>query len=129
MFKNINNSKIKNKIKLTPKILLVRAILASFSILIVTMLAHFLNPNLAGLLSAFPTTIFPLLLIVHNTYGKEHVHTIIKHIPQGQISVVIYVIGIFFLYPLIGIYLGTLISYLLVCLFLYLFFKIKRRKN
>jgi hypothetical protein len=127
LFKKIDNTIIKNKVKLSTKILFIRAIVASVVILLVTSIAQIVGPKWAGLFSAFPTTLFPLILIIHDTYGKEHVHTIIKNVPKGQWSMVIYVISVFFLYPLLGVYLGTLISYLLVILYLIVLFKIHNK--
>ena len=128
LFKKIDNTTIKNKVKLGPKILFVRAIVASLVILLVTSIAQLVGPKWAGLFSAFPTTLFPLILIIHDAYGKEHVHTIIKNVPKGQWSMVLYVISVFFLYPLLGVYLGTLISYSLVTLYLFVLFKIPNKK-
>lgn len=129
LFKKINNTIIKNKIKLGPNILLARAIIASIAVLAVTSIAQFVGPELAGLFSAFPTTVFPLILIIHYTYGKEHVHTIIKNIPKGQWAMVIYVLGVFFLYPMIGIYLGTIISYFFVIAYLLIIFKLQNKDS
>lgn len=127
LFKKIDNTIIKNKVKLSTKILFIRAIVASVVILLVTSIAQIVGPKWAGLFSAFPTTLFPLILIIHDTYGKEHVHTIIKNVPKGQWSMVIYVISVFFLYPLLGVYLGTLISYSLVILYLLVILKIHNK--
>lgn len=127
LFKKIKESTIKNTVKLNPKVLLIRAIVASLVILFVTSIAQFVDPRWAGLFSAFPTTLFPLILIIHNAYGKEHVHTIIKNVPQGQWGMVMYVISVFFLYPLLGVYLGTLISYSVVILYLLVLFRIHKK--
>ncbi len=128
LFKKVEDSRIKNKVKLGPKVLFIRAIVASLVILLVTSTARFVGPKWAGLLSAFPTTLFPLILIIHSTYGKDHVHTIIKNVPKGQWSMVLYIISIFFLYPLLGVYLGTLISYSLVILYLLVLFRLHNKK-
>lgn len=120
LFKPIKDSKIKNQVKLHWEILLVRSFVAFLVILFVTAIAQVVGPEWAGLFSAFPTTLFPLILIIHATYGKEHVHTIIKNVPKGQLGMVIYVTSVFITYPLLGIYLGTIISYSLVILYLLL---------
>jgi len=125
LFKKINNSTIK-KIKVNPKVLFLRAIFSSIFILLIIGLAKILGPEWAGLLSAFPTTVFPLILIMHFSYGKEPVHTIIKNIPKGQWAMLVYIPCIFFLYPLLGIYLGTLIAYSLVMLYLLIVFKFSK---
>jgi uncharacterized membrane protein (GlpM family) len=118
LFKGIVNTKIKNRVKLSKRVFLFRATVAALIILAVTESAQIVGAQWAGLLSAFPTTLFPLMLIVHFTYDKEHVHTIIKNVPKGQLAMVIYIISLFFTYPLIGVYLGTLVSYSLVIAYL-----------
>ncbi|HLC78649.1 MAG TPA: hypothetical protein VJH92_05995 [Candidatus Nanoarchaeia archaeon] len=129
LFKKIENVKIQNKVKLSKSILLVRIIIAISIILLVTGIAKIVGPEWAGLFSSFPTTLFPLMLIIHLTYEKRHVNTIIKNVPKGQWAMVIYVLAVFFLYPLFGIYLGTLISYSLVIIYLFLLFYIERRSQ
>ncbi len=128
LFNKIEDSTIKNKVKLGSKVLFIRAIVASLVIVLVTSIAQLVGPKWAGLLSAFPTTLFPLILIIHYTYGKKHVHTIIKNVPKGQWSMILYIISIFFLYPLLGVYLGTLISYSFVIIYLLIIFKIHNKK-
>ena len=52
-------------------------------------------------------TLYPLILIIHWTYGKEHVHTFIKHIPRGLGSLLVYMVSVVMLYPRYGVYVGT----------------------
>lgn len=122
LFRKIEDTKIKRKIELDSKTLVFRAIIASTIILFVINLAGIVGPKWAGLFSAFPTTLFPLILITHYTYEKKYVHTIIKNVPYGILSVVMYSIGVFYLYPLIGVYAGTFVSYLLVILYIFSYF-------
>jgi hypothetical protein len=49
-------------------------------------------------------------LIVHLTYDKTHVHTIIKNFPMGLGSLITYALCVSIVYPLWGIYIGTAIS-------------------
>lgn len=129
LFRNVNESKIKNAVKLGPTVLTLRAVIATLVILAITSTANLVGPAWAGLLSAFPTTLYPLILIIHSTYGKEHVHTIIKNVPKGQWSMILYIVGIFFTYPSFGIYIGTIISYSLVITYLLLLFIINKMNN
>lgn len=110
LFRDIKNITIEKKVKLNYKIIFVRAFFASLIILLITIVPRFVGPAWAGLFSAFPTTLFPLLLIIHFTYSKQHVHTIIKNVPIGIFSLIIYSLSVSIVYPLYGIYLGTLIS-------------------
>lgn len=111
LFREIPNVSIAKKIDLSIKVVTLRSLLAACIILLITGAAKFVGPAWAGLFSAFPTTLFPLLLIVHLTYSKEHVHTIIKNFPLGLGSLISYSLAVSILYPLCGVYLGTVLSF------------------
>ncbi|QXP79522.1 MULTISPECIES: hypothetical protein [Winogradskyella] len=125
LFKKIKNVNIQTKAKLNYRILFVRAFFAALIILLITSVPRFVGPNLAGLFSAFPTTLFPLILIIHFTYSKEHVHTIIKNVPIGMFSLIIYSLVISIVYPLFGIYVGTIISFAAATVYLLIYRKLK----
>lgn len=107
----VPNTQIASRVRLGPRVLLFRAALSAAIILTVTGIAHLVGPNLAGLFSAFPATVFPLLLIIHTTYGTRQAHTIIKNVPTGLWSLVLYSLTVSFVYPRFGIYWGTLIAF------------------
>jgi uncharacterized membrane protein (GlpM family) len=122
LFRKIENTKITERIKLSPAVVLARAIAAAAIILAVTEVAGLVGPKWAGLLTAFPTTTFPLLLIVHYTYDVKHVHTIIKNFPVGLASLIAYSLTISLAFPLFGVFYGTLaafLSALIICVFIY----------
>ena len=121
LFREINNVTIQNKIKLTPKVLFLRAFGAAVIILIITGTAKFVGARWAGLFSAFPITLLPLILILHLTYDKEHVHTIIKNFPLGLGALIIYTLSVSMVYPINGIYVGTLISLTAATIYLLVF--------
>ena len=127
LFKPIENIKVKNKVDLNGKAIVVRAVLASSIILAITGVANSVGSVWAGLLSAFPVTLFPLIIIVHLTYDTKHVHAVIKNVPFGIPSLMIYSLTISVAYPLLGIYLGTVAAYLVATLYLigYRIFSIK----
>ena len=110
LFRQIKNATIQDRVKLTPRILFLRAFLAGFMILIIIGTAKLVGSRWAGLFSAFPSTLFPLILIVHLTYDKAHVHTIIKNFPRGLGSLITYMLCVSIAYPASGIYIGTLVS-------------------
>ncbi len=121
LFRQIKNATIQRRVKLTPRILLLRAFLAGFLILIIIATARSVGSKWAGLFSAFPSTLFPLILIVHLTYDKAHVHTIIKNFPLGLGSLITYSLCVSIFFPASGIYIGTLISLAAASLYLILF--------
>jgi hypothetical protein len=110
LFREIPNATIPNKVKLTVGVLLLRALLAAVIILLVTGAAKFVGAAWAGLFAAFPITLYPLVLIVHLSYDRQHVHTIIKNFPLGLGSLITYALTVAVVYPVSGVYLGTLIS-------------------
>ena len=124
LFKSIKNINIQTKVKLNYRILFVRAFFAALIILVITSVPKFVGSTWAGLFSAFPTTLFPLMLIIHYTYSKEHVHTVIKNVPIGMFSLIIYSLTISIVYPLFGIYIGTLISFGVATIYLVVYKKI-----
>ncbi len=111
LFRGIVNTKIQARMRLGPGVLLFRAALASLIILAITGAAHLVPAEWAGLFSAFPSTIFPLLLILHSTYGAEQAHTVIKNLPTGLWALVLYVLTVSIAYPQIGIGWGTLLGF------------------
>ncbi|MDD2716430.1 MAG: hypothetical protein PHW04_11130 [Candidatus Wallbacteria bacterium] len=123
LFRNVKDSIITSRVKLSFSILLIRAIAAASIILLVTGMAQAVGPEWAGLFSAFPTTLFPLILIVHKTYGVEHVQTILKNVPAGLGSLVLYSLTVSFAYPAIGIYWGTIAAFAAATVYLILFAK------
>jgi len=111
LLKGIPTTHIARRVPLTPHLLLLRALSAAASILAITALAKLVGSTWSGLFSSFPTTLFPLLLIVHMTYGKEHAHTIIKHVPYGAVPLVLYSLTVSLAYPTIGVVLGTVAAF------------------
>jgi uncharacterized membrane protein (GlpM family) len=126
LFRKIPDTKIKKRVNLTYNVLIFRALIAGLIITAVTSVAGIVGPQWAGLLSAFPTTLFPLILIMHLTYDKKHVHTVIKNVPYGQLSLVFYTLSVFYFYPRAGIYWGTLISYAFVGVYIIIFYFARR---
>lgn len=121
LFKRIPNVTIGNKVSLSRLTIFLRAVCGATIIVSVTLLAKVVGPTWAGLLSAFPTTTFPLLLIVHFTYGAPPVHSIIKNVPLGLIALVVYSLTISLAYPLYGIYWGTLLAFAAATAYLVLY--------
>lgn len=110
-FRDIVNSRIDKGIRFSMQALLVRAIIATSIILLITESARMLGPEWSGLFSAFPTILFPLILIVHMSYGTQHAHTVIKNVPYGIGSVVLYSFIVSIMYPAYGIYIGTFLGF------------------
>lgn len=111
LFRKIPNVLVRQKVPFTPVVLFARALAAALIIVLVTGIAKTVGPNWSGILSAFPVTLFPLLVLIHVAYGREQVHTIIKNFPLGMGSLMVYVTAVNVLYPSWGVALGTIMSF------------------
>ena len=118
IFLTIPNVKIRQRIRLGLAVTLIRATFAAMVILAITTAARVVGPHWAGLLSAFPITMLPLLAIIQFTYQPDHVRTIIKNVPRGLGSLLVYAMVVAASYPGMGIAWGTLLGYLAATFYL-----------
>lgn len=117
-FRRIPNVTIQQKIRLGFSVTLLRSVFAALVILAITSVARAVGPGWAGLFSAFPITMLPLLVIIQFTYQPNHVRTIIKNVPRGLGSLLIYTMVVSASYTRLGIAWGTLLGYLAATLYL-----------
>ena len=110
---------------MTLAVMLLRAVIATAIVVLVTALAHVLPDRWAGLLAGFPFTMYPLLLLMHLAYGPQVVVAIVKHYPQGLGSLMVYALVVALSYVPVGIYWGTALGYLAATLYLGVFFGLK----
>ncbi|MCU0538372.1 MAG: ferritin family protein [Desulfobacterales bacterium] len=121
LFRRIENVPIVRSVRFTGSVLALRAGAAALMIVAVTGAAHAVGPAWAGLFAAFPIALFPLMLIVHMTYGKSQVHTIIKNFPVGIGALMAYTVSVAALYPSMGVGWGTVASFGAATLYLLLY--------
>jgi hypothetical protein len=118
LFRRAEDVRIEKRVKMNPRLLFLRSIFAAVAIVLITSTAKLVGPRWAGLFSAFPITMLPLVVIIHFTYGPEHVYSILKNVPRGLGSLLIYTLAVFFFYPVYGIYVGTAMAYGLATIYL-----------
>lgn len=100
-------------VAVTPLMLLTRAAIASAIVLVITGLADSVGEAWSGLLSGFPITLYPVLLIVHVTYSERQVHGIIKNFPFGIGSLLIFALAGSYVFESMGMYWGAATAILL----------------
>jgi len=120
VFRTIPDATIHEKIQLGVAGTLLRALVAALIILVITTAAQAVGPGWAGLFSAFPITMLPLLVIIQFTYQPAHVRTIIKNVPRGLGSLLAYALVVAATYTDLGVAWGTLLGYLAATLYLVL---------
>jgi len=103
-----------------PKQILVRAAFAGGIVATVVLISNFANPYWVGVLSAFPAVILSTMLIFLFNQGVGFARATGKILIISSTNIVVYSIAIAYFYPLLGILLGTLISFLLSVLWVWL---------
>ena len=116
-FSKKENFSIDKKIKTSASDIFSRIFLTISIFLIITSLPKYVPSNIAGIFSAFPSVLLPLLLIIHFRHSNLQARTIIKNTPFGLSSVVIYSLVVYFTYERWGIALGTIAAF--ACSLLY----------
>lgn len=111
LLSSVENVLIREKVRTGFKLLMVRALAAAFIIVFITSTARLVGHKWAGLLAAFPMTMYPFIVIIHATYRSEHVFTIIRNVPRGLVSLIVYCALVALTYPRFGLSAGTLIAY------------------
>jgi hypothetical protein len=113
IMKKVEDKKIKagERIKLSIPVLLLRGFIAAFIIVAITTAPRYFAQQWSGLLSAFPTMVLPLIIIVHLSYGHKHAYSIVKNVPVGIFTLIAYSFAVYFFYPLIGVAMGTVLAY------------------
>jgi uncharacterized membrane protein (GlpM family) len=127
LFRGIPNVTVTRRVRFSVAVLLLRACLAAVIITAITAAAGAVGAAWAGLFAAFPTVLFPLMLIVHLSYGKTHVHTIIKNFPPGLGSLIAYCLSVSVLYPVLGVAGGTMLGFAAASLYLLAYGAVLRR--
>jgi len=110
-FSMIANVKVGKRIGFSFWVLVIRATTATVIVLFITGLAAHVGTRWAGVMSAFPITLFPFMLILHLTYGADQVFTVIKNFPLGMGSLLTYTTTVALAYPSLGVGVGTALGF------------------
>lgn len=124
--RRIPHAKSPVKAPFTFRTLLIRASFAAVVILLITITPYYVPSQWAGIFSAFPTGILPFLIIVHYTYGDGIFPVFLRNIAWSITTLVVYVFAIYYLYPIYGVGIGTLLGEIIS--FVYLGFILFARK-
>lgn len=125
-FRAIENQPLTTRVRLTLTVLGVRAGLAAAIVIGVSGAAATIGPKWAGLFSGFPITLYPLILILHLTYGAAPVHTVVKNFPFGMGALLAYTITVALLYEPLGLIVGTLAAFAVATVYLLLYSGLER---
>lgn len=93
--------------------LLIRGVITGCLILVITAAAPLLGSRWAGVLSAFPSTLYAMVVLLHYDSGNELYPTVIKNFAYSVTTLAVFYMGCYFLLPLYSINEGFSLVYLL----------------
>jgi uncharacterized membrane protein (GlpM family) len=114
------------KVHYTALKLLGRSLIAGIVIAIAVTFSN-VGVILSGIFSVFPAIFLSTMLISIREHGPHFTGAMAKGMIYGSPSVVSYAIGIYFLYPLIGIPLGTIGAFLIALLTTLVLFMLRKK--
>lgn len=127
-FRRSPSPAIKKRVAATRYILMARALFAALTILCITAVASRVGSAWTGIFAAFPTTVLPSILVLHYHYGGETIPAIFREIPLGMIAIVVFSVAVCLSFPVFGVYVGILVSYI-VAFFYLLFYEFALRSR
>lgn len=95
----------------TSQTLVLRALFGGLAIVMTVLVAKLGGPVIGGIFAAFPAMFMATLTITYRVNGIEFSRAMTKPLlVTGMITVAVYAIALRYLYPPVGLYLGTLLS-------------------
>jgi len=96
----------------TTRQMAVRAIFAGGIVGSVVLLSHYVPAYLTGIVSTFPAVLFSTMVILAIARGKAFARATGKIMIISSTNIVIYALGVYYTYPLLGIVAGTILSFM-----------------
>ncbi len=121
---HLPNTPIMARVSFGWRVMAFRAGMATAAILLITGIAGNVGPQWTGILTAFPITLYPLILVIHITYTGHEIAAVLKHVPAGLGGVVSFCVTAAFSLPAMGLGWGTLVAYVAAAAYLLAFSQI-----
>lgn len=100
-----------------------RALFASLVIITVTGTAELAGSSWSGIFAAFPTAILPSTVILHYRYGGKIVGTLFTETTYGMFGIIVFALAVALFFPLLGVYGGVAVAYILSFIYLFIYEK------
>lgn len=105
--------------------LLIRIILVGSILVLITGIASIVGSTWAVILTAFPSTLFPLLIVLQFEAGNKLVQYVIQGFSYSISTLVVFYFSFVYLVPIFGLNMGYLIIYVICMIYLYFFNKLR----
>ncbi|MCK5076811.1 MAG: DUF3147 family protein [Calditrichia bacterium] len=126
--KIIKMPSVKKSTKKYTKIqMLLRVIFAGSTVSSVIIISKFFNPYIVGIFSTFPAVLLSTMVILTINQNKEFAQATGKILILSSSNIVIYGLAVYFTYPILGIVYGTIISFIIAFLWVWMFMPVVRR--
>lgn len=108
--------------------ILIRSVLGGSIVVVTILLAKILGNKWGGIFVNFPAMFSTTFLIYYFTHGKQIIPSVSKSLFfPGSITFALYGLTAGFVFPIYGIWMGTLISYLAVFIFQFLWVQFDKK--
>lgn len=126
LMRSLPNTPIMARVSFGWRVMAFRAGMATAAILLITGIAGNVGAQWTGLLTAFPITLYPLILVLHITYAGEEIAAVLKHVPAGLGGVVSFCVTAAFSLPAFGLGVGAGLAFLAAATYLITFSQLSR---
>ena len=120
------NTPIMARVSFGWRVMAFRAGMATSAILLITGIAGNVGEQWTGILTAFPITLYPLILVIHITYTGNEIAAVLKHVPMGLGGVVSFCITAAYSLPAFGLGWGTALAYVVAAVYLLSYSQLSR---
>jgi len=107
--------------------LLIRAIFAGTVVAGAVTITAFAGPNWGGIFSTFPAVMLSTMYLLTRAQGADFARATGKVMLIASINILIYAIAVSITYPIYGLVVGTIISYICAVIFVVLFSPMLKR--
>jgi hypothetical protein len=119
----------RKRVSLAKRQLLARALFSGWIIASAVFLSKVAGPVLGGVLAAFPAVFISTLVIAYRSGGADFARALTRPLLLGgMVNVVAYAISVRYLYPLLGLTLGTIVAFIVAGLTAYAAYLFVRRR-
>jgi hypothetical protein len=101
------------KIKYGPIELGTRALIAGGTVTTAVAIATLVGPSWGGIAATFPAVMTSTIWLMNRSQGADFARAVGKVMLLSSLNVVVYILGVHYLFPLYGIVIGTILSYAL----------------
>jgi len=107
MMAYLPNTPILVRVSFGWRVLAFRAGMATAAILLITGVAGSVGEQWTGLLTGFPLSLYPLILVLHITYSGNEVAAVLKNVPMSLGGLVSFCLTVTWSLPALGLVWGT----------------------